>query len=876
MSWWRRLWHGRQMDEQLDKELQFHLEQQAADLIASGLTPEEARRQARLAFTPTKVTEDCRDARGTRWLEDLVQDFRYAFRMLRHKPGFTFASVITLALGIGASAAIFSAVDPILFEPLPYPHAGRIMAIWDGGRDGGRRPGTFGAYRAIAEQSRAFDAIAVLKPWQPTITTESQPERLEGQSVSADYFRVLGVAPAMGRNFQDADDQLNGPKVAILSDALWRRRFAADLAIIGQQVKLDGDGYTVIGVMGKGFENVLAPAAQLWSPLQYDRSLPLQGREWGHHLRTVGRLRAGVTPVQAQLDLDQVLRNLASIYSHGNSDYRVPDMFIVNRLQEDVTRSVKPALLVVLGAVLLVLLVACVNVTNLLLARGSQRRAEFAMRTALGAARSRLIRQLMTESLLLAAIGGALGMAVAEIGVRALLALSPAGLPRGTSIGFNSTVFIFGFALTTLTGLFVGLAPALQASRDESRAGLHQSSRRSVGGRHTARHTLVVTEISLALVLLVGAGLLLRSLHRLFAVDSGFNADHLLTMQVQTAGHHFADADATRRFFTQTVDTVKNVPGVTDAAYTSQLPLSGDLDEYGVQFDPGPGGPAEGGYSTYRYTVTPDYFKTMEIPLQHGRLLDEHDIAGASPVVVISESLARRRFHGQDAVGHRVHVGRRDLPWYTIVGVVGDVKQLSLAVTESDAVYVPMPQWYYADDAMSLVVCSRGDAVALAPAVRDAIWSIDKDQAIVRVATMENIVAGTAAQRRFVLILFEAFGFVALVLAATGIYGVLSGSVTERIREIGVRAALGASRSNILALVLRQGMALTALGVAVGLGVAAIASRAIISLLFGVSWLDPITYFGVILLLTSVSVVACWLPAWRASRVDPSITLRAE
>jgi putative ABC transport system permease protein len=876
MSWWRRLWQRRQMDEQLDKELQFHLEQHAAELIASGLVPEEARRQARLAFTPTKVTEDCRDARGTRWLEDLAQDFRYALRMLWHKPGFTFASVITLALGIGASAAIFSAVDPILFEPLPYPHPARIMAIWDGSRDGGRLPGTFGAYRAMVEQGRAFDAFAVMRPWQPTITTESQPERLDGQSVSAGYFRVLSVAPALGRNFQDADDEFNGPKVAILSDALWRRRFGADSAILGQQIKLDGDGYTVIGVMGKDFENVLAPEAQLWSPLQYDRSLPPQGKEWGHHLRTIGRLRAGVTVTQGRFDLDQVLRNLASIYARGNSDYRVPDAFIVNPLQEDITRSVKPALLVVLGAVLLVLMVACVNVTNLLLARGSQRRAEFAMRTALGAARNRLIRQLMTESLLLAAIGGVLGMAVAEIGVRALLALSPAGLPRGTSIGFNSTVFIFGFVLTTLIGLLVGLVPALQAARDESKTGLHQSSRRSAGSRQTARRTLVVTEISLALVLLVGAGLLLRSLHRLFAVDSGFNAEHLLTMQVQTAGHQFDDVNATRRFFTQTVDTVKNVPGVVDAAYTSQLPLSGDLDEYGVQFDPGPGGAAEGGYSTYRYTVTPDYFKTMEIPLQRGRLLDGHDVAGAPPVVVISESLARRRFHGQDAVGHRVHVGRRDQAWYTIVGVVADVKQLSLAVTESDAVYVPMPQWYFADDAMSLVVRSRGEAAALTSAVRNAIWSVDKDQPIVRVATMQNIVAATAAQRRFVLVLFEAFGLVALVLAATGIYGVLSGSVTERIREIGVRAALGASRSNILALVLRQGMALTALGVAIGVSIAAIASRAIISFLFGISWLDPMTYFGVIVLLASVSIVACWLPAWRASRVDPSITLRAE
>jgi putative ABC transport system permease protein len=346
-------------------------------------------------------------------------------------------------------------------------------------------------------------------------------------------------------------------------------------------------------------------------------------------------------------------------------------------------------------------------------------------------------------------------------------------------------------------------------------------------------------------------------------------------MQVQTSGHRFDD-DTTRLFFSRSIDAVRNVPGVAAAAFTSQLPLSGDLDEYGVHFAPGPDGRPERGYSTFRYAVTPGYLETMGIPLHLGRLLNEHDIAGAPPAVLISESLAKRKFSGQDPIGHRLHVGRQDLPWYTIVGVVGDVKQLSLAVTESNAVYVPAAQWYFADDAMSLVIRAHGDAAALAPAVRDAIWSVDKDQPIVRVATMDKLVAATAAERRFVLILFEAFGLVALILAATGIYGVISGSVSERIREIGVRAALGASRSNILALVLRQGLALTTLGIFIGLAGAMVASQALVSLLFGISRLDPITYLGVILLLTGVSMVACWVPAWRASRVDPSITLRAE
>jgi len=877
MNWWRRFWHSSKMDEQLDKELRFHLEQQAQDLIARGAAPDEARRQVQMAFGGhSQIAEDCREARGTRWLEDLIHDFRYALRMLRNKPAFTFACVITLALGIGASAAIFSAVDPILFEPLPYPHASRIMMIWDGSHDGSRIPGTFGAFRAMVEGSRAFESLAVMKTWQPTITGEAQPERLEGQNVSADYFRVLGVSPALGRDFQDSDDQFKGPNVAILSDGLWRGRFNGDPRIVGHEVKMDGDLYTVIGVMPAGFENVLAPETQLWSPLQYDRSLPPLSKEWGHHLRTIGRLQPHVTQAQASLDLNRILHNLATIYSRSNSDYRPPDQFIVSSLQDDVTRSVRPALMVALGAVMLVLIIACVNVTNLLLTRSSQRRAEFAMRTALGAARVRLIRQLLTESLLLAAVGGVVGMLVAKMGVTGLVALSPAGLPRAHAIGLNGNVFIFGFILTTLTGLLVGLVPAWQASHDESGAGLHQSSRSGVDRRHLARRALVVTEISLALVLLVGAGLLMRSLHRLFAVDSGFNANHLLTMQVQTSGHQFDDDDYTRRFYAQTLEKVKNVPGVVAAAYTSQLPLSGEIDEYGVHFDPGPGGQTEGGYSTFRYGVTPGYLETMQVPLLRGRLLNEGDVANAPHVVLISESLARLRFRQENPIGHRLHVGRVDLPWYTIVGVVGDVKQASLAVMESYAVYVPAAQWYFADSAMSLVVRAKGDAAPLAPAVREAVWLIDKDQPIVKVATMESLIAATAAQRRFVLVLFEAFGLVALILAATGIYGVLSGSVTARIREIGVRAALGASRSNILGLVLRQGMTLTVWGIAVGIAGALLASRMLGTLLFGISHLDPYTYIGVTLLLISVSAIACWMPAWRASRVDPSITLRSE
>ena len=873
-----RLWlRRRHREEELDEELRSHLEMAVRDRIERGETLEEAEAAVRREFGNVGlVKEVTREMWGGMWLDQLLQDIKYGLRFLRRGPGFTLVAVLTLALGIGASTAIFSAVNPILFAPLPYPHADRVMMIWDFAVDGSRLYPTFGTYRELVERSRSFEAIAVMRPWQPTMTGKAEPERLDGQRVSASYFQVLGVPPALGRDFDPSDDQINGTKVAILSDGLWRRRFGGDSTIIGHQIMLDANLYTVIGVMPRAFENLLAPSAQLWTPLQYDKSLPPEGREWGHHLRMVGRLRSGVGTDQAKRELNTIARTPVQEFSRP-PHASLENGLIMNSLQDDMTSGVKPALLAILGAVLLVLLIACVNVTNLLLARGAQRRGEFAMRAALGATRARLIRQLLTESLLLATIGGVLGMVIAAFGVSALVALSPPGLPRASAIGVDGTVFAFAFGITTLVGLLVGLIPALHASRADLRTGLQQSSRHTAGGHQLTRRILVVAEVALALVLLVSAGLLLRSMQRLFAVDPGFDTSRLLTMQVQTSGHRF-DKDTTHRFFAQSLEAVRQVPGVTAAAFTSQLPLSGDLEDgYGTHFESSPTGNPEADTSALRYAVSPGYFETMAIPLRRGRLLNEHDVADAPTVVLISESLAKSKFLNQDPIGQRLRIGPSDGPWGTIVGVVGNVKQTSLVVSQSDAVYITTAQWHlFVDKALWIVVRARVDAAALAPAIKQAIWSVDKDQPIVRVATMDDLLAASAAERRFALILFEAFGIVALVLAATGIYGVLSGSVTERTREIGVRLALGASRGNILALVFRQGMTLTGFGVALGLCGALIASQAIITLLYGVSRLDPIAYLGVIALLVGVSVIACWVPAWRAARVDPSITLRSE
>ncbi|HKQ05406.1 MAG TPA: ABC transporter permease [Blastocatellia bacterium] len=865
------------LERELDEEISAHLEMETEENLRRGMSPVEARRAALRQFGGVEqVKERYRERRGLPFIETTLQDLRYAGRVLAKSPGFTAVAVVTLALGIGACTAIFSAVNPILFKPLPYPHADRIAMIWDFGAEGSRLYVTFGTYRELAERSRSFDYLAVMRPWQPTLTGTTEPERFNGQRVSADYFRVLGVKPALGRDFEAAEDQIGGPREVILNDALWRRRFGGDPQIVGQQVTLDSNLYTVIGVMPGGFENLLTPTAEIWSPLQYDKALPPDSREWGHHLRMVGRLRPGVEVEQAKREMDSIAQE--PVREFARPPYAaLSNGLMVNSLQNDITGSVRPALLAVVGAVLLVLVIACVNVTNLLLARGAQRRGEFAMRVALGAGRTRLLRQLLTESLLLALIGGVLGMAVAEVGVQALVALSPPGLPRAEAIGVDGSVFAFAFAVTTLIGLVIGLVPALQASRSDLHGSLQQSSRRTASGHQLTRRTLVVAEVALALVLLVGAGLLLRSMQRLFAIDPGFDTSHVLAMQVQTAGPRF-DAETTQRFFEQSLEALRQLPGVTAAAFTSQLPLSGDLEDgYGVHFESSPTADSEAEFSGLRYAVSPGYFEAMSIPLRRGRLLDEHDTASAAPVVMISESLAQNKFLDQDPIGQRLRMGPNQGPWFTIVGVVGNVRQTSLAVDQTAAVYVPPAQWWlFVDKARWLVVRTHGDAAALAPAVRRAIWSVDKDQPIVRVVTLSDLLAASAAVRRFALTLFEAFGLVALVLAATGIYGVLSGSVTERVREIGVRLALGATRGNILALVIRQGMTMTMIGIVIGVSGAVAASQALVSLLFGVSRLDPLTYLGVMALLASVSAIACWVPAWRAARVDPAITLRAE
>ena len=689
--------------------------------------------------------------------------------------------------------------------------------------------------------------------------------------MSAGYLHLLGVTPRIGRDFTGADDWPGAASTAIISDGLWRRRFGADGAIVGRIIALNGAPVTVIGVMPPSFENVFRAGTDVWSPLGYAATLPSEGPEWGHNLRMFGRLKSGVSLEDAKRDLAEISRRVVPEFVRPPwAAMRSP--LLVASMRDDLTRSVKPALLSVLGAVTLLLLIACVNVANLLLTRGVQRRGELSLR--LGSGSKRLVRQMLTESVVLALIGGVAGIAVAWLGVRALIALSPADLPRVNAVALNGGAFAFALAVSTLAGIAVGMTPALHGSRETTRADLQHGSRRTVGGHTVARRSLVVVEVALALVLLVSAGLLFRSLHRLFTIDPGFKPDHLLTMRVQVSGGNYDDNNVVFGFFDRARAEVRRVPGVTAAATTSQLPLSGDGDQYGAHFESSETGRNEG--AVFRYAVSPGYFETIGIPLIRGRLLDSTDRQGAPPALVINESFAKRKFPGRDPIGQRLHVGPDRGPWFTIVGVVGDVKQMSLAAGTADAIYITPTQSWFADVEMSFVVRTRGAPLALASQIENAIWSVDKNQPIARISTMDALVTASEAQRRFALMIFEAFALAALALAAIGMYGVLSGSVTERLRELGVRAALGASPNDIVRMVVGQGMALTVVGIVLGVAGAAAASRMLTTLLFGISPLDAVTYAAVVGVLVGVSAMASALPAIRAARVDPVSILRAD
>jgi len=811
-------------------------------------------------------------------MESLIADVRYAARKLRSGSGGTLVAILSIGLSVGVSAAIFGAVDHVLVSALPYPEPQRVVELTDRTPEDEPLPIAYGTFLEVVQRSRSFDALAVVRDdWQPSFGAAGEPVRLEGDFVSPGYFAALGVRPWLGRDFTAEDDVTGAPRVAIVTNGLARRRFGSAEAVLDRTITLDGESYTVIGVMPEGFENALRPATEIWTPLRYLTGQPFESREWGHHLSMVGRLRDGVT-------LDQARRELAAIGSSPMAEFPRPEWASMQRglavesLHASVTSGVRPALLVIFGAVLLLLAIACANVTNILLARTLARRDELTTRAALGAEPGRLVRQLFAESALLTCVGGVLGIGIAALASRALVALAPPDLPRLHAIGFDARVLLFALATTAVVTLVSGFWPALRAREIGSPAALRTGPRVTGRAFATLRRSLVVAQVALATVLLACAGLLLRSVEQLLSVLTGFDASNVVTVQVVVPRGLGINEVQGLALFDRVLETVRAVPGVEEAALTSLLPLSGSsLEMYGVVTETSAGS-AENAGVAFRYVVTPEWFETMGIPLLRGRLLDSSDRPDAPQAVLINESFAARRFAGGDPIGRRVRIGpfnRPDGPWGTIVGVVADVKQASLAES-TDAFYVPLGQWAWVDPVQTLVVkASRNPASFIEP-IKQAIWSVNPSLPLERITTMSDLVEGSEAQRSFALTIFAAFGLAALLLAGVGVYGVIEGSVTERTRELGVRSALGAAPARLATLVVGQGLGLTTVGIVLGVLGAAGATQLIASLLFGIAPFDPVTYGGVVVLLLGVAFVACYAPAARAARADPAVTLRAE
>ena len=825
-----------------------------------------------LTLRRRRVVAPTRPPAGDPRMLTFVGDLRHGLRLLRRAPAFTLLSVLTLALGIGATTAIFSVANPILFEPLPYPHPERLVVVGERDVDGSMTNVGFLTYRDLVRESRTIERGAAMGSWQVTLDDHGVPERVNGQRVSATFFSVLGVRPALGRDFNADEDAPSTNSVVILSHGLWARRYGGDSSVVGHTISINGNPYLVAGVLPASYESVLAPDAAIWRVLGYDASLPYACRTC-RHLRMIGRLRPDATPASAAIELSALSTRLVHEYP---KEYPAAGA-IVQSLGDATLRAARPVLWAVLGASALVLLIATANVANLQLARSMRREEEFAIRAALGAGRGRLTAQLLAEGLLLALVGGAAGLLVAKVTLRMLVARLPETMPRLGAIGLDGTALIVGASITLLLGLAIGLVPAMRDGRGDLGDSLRGGRRLTGGRRHLARAGLVVTEVALALMLLVGAGLLARSLVRLMSVDTGFDARHVLTLETQATGPKYADNNSIYLNHERVLATLRQLPGVTRVGTVSQLPLGGNLDMYGVNAEDKPLANPELAPYGDRYAVSPDYLAAMGIAVRRGRAFTEADNSDKAPLVaIVSAGLASRIWPGDDPIGKRIRMGGPNAPWRTVIGVAADVHQRALDATEGSQFYVPERQWQFADNVVAVVVRTRGDPISLARSARAAVQSVDPSQPVTSVATMEQVVSTSTAQRRLALMLFGAFSSLALVLAVAGIYGVLAGAVTERTREIGVRSALGATPGAILRMIMLQGMRLAVAGLAIGLAGALSLGRFLQSLLFGIDAADPMTLGGVALLLTAVALAACVLPAIRALGVDPITALRTD
>jgi putative ABC transport system permease protein len=809
-----------------------------------------------------------------------LKDVRYAARVLLKSPGFTAVAVLAVALGVGANTAIFSVVNAVLLKPLPYRDPGQLVLIYHNyPKLDLKAPTSAAGYVYYRDHNKSFSDVAGFTPSSVNLTGEGEPERLSVMQVTANLFPMLGSQPEQGRVFSADENQAGKEKVAVLSDAFWRRRFAG-LPVMGKALTLNGEPYTIVGVMPPQFQlgrEFSGQSPDLWTPITFKpEQLDPSSSMTVEYLNVLARLNPGVDIRQAQAEMDSMAADLRRQY--------MPDMdasnwgLLLAPLDEFVVGKIRTALWVLLGAVLFVLLIACANVANLLLARAAVRQKEIAVRTALGASRWRVVRQLLTESLLLSLVGGGLGLLLAMWGVDLLLKLNDNRLPRANEIGLDARVLLFTLGVSLLTGVVFGLAPAFQTSGVNLHDTLKEGGRSGRGGvRRGVRNALVIAEVSFAVVLLVGAGLLMRSFVLLEQVNPGFQPRGLLALQVSLPPNKYADKTARAAFDRQMLEAVRALAGVKEAATTTTLPMSGWNQSGSFDIEGRPNAPGQDSPHGSRWMASDDYFQTMQIPLLRGRYFDAHDTADAPGVVIIDDALARKYWPNEDPLGKRITFeGTEQQPrWREVVGIVGHVKNEGLEGESRAQYYVPYAQRADSPN-LFLVVRDAGDPASLAPAVRGAIAGVDKDLPVFRVMTVERVVSDSLAQRRFSMTLFAIFAGLALLLAVVGLYGVMSYTVAQRTHEIGIRVALGAQGRDVLRMVVGQGMLLVGVGVLLGLGGALALTRVMSSLLYGVSATDPLTYAGIALLLAAVALLASYVPARRAMKVDPMVALRYE
>jgi putative ABC transport system permease protein len=876
----RGLLRKRSVEREMEEELRFHVRMRAEENVRRGMTSDEAERAALRSFGQwARIKENCRDFKGGGLVEVLLQDVKFGVRTLMKNRGFTLVAVLTLAIGIGANTAIFSVVEAVLLRALPYRDADRVVLLWENNRLRGKphnvvNPGNFLDWR---EQSASFDEMAAFADQRVGLTGGGEPEEVAAQAATPNLFQLLGARPALGRTLLPGDGEAGREEVVVISHGLWQRRFGGAHDIVGKVVNVDGRGVTVVGVMPPDFrwfikENSLSgKPAEVWMPLTLEAQQGEARR--GRYLSAAARLKPGVSVAQAQVELDTVASRIESEYVNWAKGWGVS----IVPLREQLAGEIKPALLVILGAVGFVLLISCVNVANLLMARSAGRRKEMALRAALGAGRLRIIRQLLTESLLLAVIGGALGLLLSYWCVEALVALSPPNLIGEGQVGINLTVLVFTLAVSLLTGVAFGVVPAVETSRLNLSESLKESSRGNVGGGRAGRvrGVLVVAEIGLSLVLLVGAGLMVRSFLRLQAVDPGFDAGNLLTLRVMLPESKYPQDGRKVEFFRQAAERIRALPGVRSASAVSALPFADLGAATGFTVEGRPPLPPGDRLSTDVRVVDENYFRTMNIPVVAGRTFTEQEAVEDRKVAVVNETMARRHFPGEDPVGKRILVNMSsELTPTEIIGVVGDARYDKLEGELKPMVYWTPPRLTYSS--MTFVVRTVGDPGALGPSAVREIQAVDKEQPVSDVRTMEIWLAESTARTRFGTLLLGAFACAALLLAAVGIYGVISYSVAQRRNEIGIRMALGAQGRDVLRLVVGQGMRLVLAGVGLGLLGALALTRVMSGLLYGVAATDPATFAANALLLTAVSLVACYIPARRATRVDPLTALRRE